>query len=412
MAAPRFHWAWIILGVCFLDLFVNYSIRLGYGVILPEMIRDLGLNRTQGGSIFNAYLAAYLCMTPFVGNLTDRYGARRVIAGFGAFLAAGALLMGTADGFARACIYYAIVGLGASAMWTPVLVIVQRWFAPTRRGLALGILSTGYGLGFAAMGWIFPHLVRISSWRASWYLLGSAALFMVFLNALLLRSRPEDRGSSPWGQDPLTFKEEQTLLEAARPGRLTEVLCSQRFWLIGASYFLAACSLYLVTTFMVDYAHAELALELKAASFLATIHGLSQVAGVLTVPPLSDRLGRRRTLMGSNFLISLGIVGMVLSGNWKWGLYCSVAIVGMLYGVTWPLYGACGGDYFPKEVMGTVIGAWTPFYGTGAILAHFLAGTIRDFTGSFHWAFLLGSGLALGASLLLWRVGEPHRSSL
>jgi len=41
------HWAWVILAVCFVDLFVNYSIRLGFGVVLPEMIRSLGLNRTQ-----------------------------------------------------------------------------------------------------------------------------------------------------------------------------------------------------------------------------------------------------------------------------------------------------------------------------------------------------------------------------
>jgi len=73
------HWAWIILSVCFVNLFVNYSIRLGYAVVLPEMIRSIGLNRTQGGTIYNFYLAAYLCLTPFAGNFTDRFGARRVI---------------------------------------------------------------------------------------------------------------------------------------------------------------------------------------------------------------------------------------------------------------------------------------------------------------------------------------------
>ena len=36
------HWAWVILAICFINLFINYSIRLGYGVVLPEMIRDLG----------------------------------------------------------------------------------------------------------------------------------------------------------------------------------------------------------------------------------------------------------------------------------------------------------------------------------------------------------------------------------
>ncbi|MEJ5375090.1 MAG: MFS transporter [bacterium] len=409
MAARNFHWAWVILGVCFLDLFVNYSLRLGFGVILPEMISDLQLTRTQGGSIFNAYLFAYLCMTPFVGNLTDRYGARRIIAGFGIFLAGGALLMSTAQSLVMACMYYAIVGIGASAMWTPVLVVVQRWFAPGRRGLALGILSTGYGLGFATIGWIFPHLVGIASWRATWSVLGGAALCMVLLNALLLRSKPEDRGNTPWGLKSETIIQEVKSWESGGKGRWRELFSSPRFWLIGVSYFLAACSLYLVTTFMVDYAKAELGLGLQRASFLATIHGLSQVLGVLTIPPLSDRLGRRRTLMGSNFLVGTAILGIVLSGDWILGLYLSVGVLGMLYGVTWPMYGACGGDYFPKEVMGTVIGAWTPFYGTGAILAHFLAGGIRDLTGSFHWAFLLGSALALGACMLLWKVGEPAR---
>ncbi|MBW1703458.1 MAG: hypothetical protein JRJ50_15370 [Deltaproteobacteria bacterium] len=54
------HWAWIILATCFVNLFINYSVRLGYGVVLPEMIRDLGLSRTAGGSIFNAYLFSYI----------------------------------------------------------------------------------------------------------------------------------------------------------------------------------------------------------------------------------------------------------------------------------------------------------------------------------------------------------------
>ncbi|GAG43139.1 unnamed protein product, partial [marine sediment metagenome] len=40
------HWAWIILATCFVNLFINYSVRLGYGVVLPEMIRDLALSRT------------------------------------------------------------------------------------------------------------------------------------------------------------------------------------------------------------------------------------------------------------------------------------------------------------------------------------------------------------------------------
>lgn len=43
---PRgLHMAWVILGICFINLFISYSVRLGYSVILPEMIRHLGFSR-------------------------------------------------------------------------------------------------------------------------------------------------------------------------------------------------------------------------------------------------------------------------------------------------------------------------------------------------------------------------------
>ncbi|MBU2647756.1 MFS transporter, partial [bacterium] len=107
----RLHWAWVILGVCFVNLFINYSIRLGYGVVLPEMIRDLKLGRAAGGTIYNAYLLTYILVTPFTGFLTDRLGARRVITVCCLFLCLGIGLMGTADSLLTASIYYAIAGL-------------------------------------------------------------------------------------------------------------------------------------------------------------------------------------------------------------------------------------------------------------------------------------------------------------
>ena len=78
LAKPKLHWAWVILVICFVDLFINFSVRLGYGVVLPEMIRTLGIGRAAGGSIYNSYLFTYIAITPFTGYLTDRLGARRV----------------------------------------------------------------------------------------------------------------------------------------------------------------------------------------------------------------------------------------------------------------------------------------------------------------------------------------------
>jgi sugar phosphate permease len=390
-----FHWAWIILATCFVNLFINYSIRLGYGLVLPEMILNLGFGRAGAGSIYNAYLFSYIAITPLTGYLTDRLGARRVITACSLILGFGALLMGTIETLWTACLFYAIAGLGATGMWAPVLAVVQRWFSPHRRGLALGILSTGYGLGFATMGATFPWIVHHYTWRYAWYLLGAGAVVMFVINALLLRSDPEGSGYVPWGQVGTTSRlENPTLTAHDKGGSRSLAFKNPTFWRIGLSYFSIAYCLYGVTTFMVDYAIDQIGLPLDRASLLATVHGIGQIIGVLTILPLSDFLGRKTTLIISNSFITGCLVGILFSGD-SWELLFSlVGIMALFYGATFPLYGACAGDYFPRELIGTVIGAWTPMYGIGAILAHWVTGILRDTAGIYDHAFVINACMA------------------
>ncbi len=400
-----FHWAWVILAVCFADLFVNYSIRLGYGIVLPEMIRTLKFSRTETGSIYNAYLFTYIALTPFTGLLTDRLGARRVISVCSFILGAGVLLMGTVERLGSASLFYAIAGIGATGMWTPVITVVQRWFSPRRRGLALGILSTGYGLGFASMGAVFPWIVRHFNWRYAWIFLGAAALIMGILNALFLRSSPESYGCHPWGEKDSMSLSPAPIQAEKRHSGLAEIFRGRTFWQIGLSYFLISYALYGITTFMVDYAKTQMGLPLEKASLLATIHGFSQVAGVLTILPLSDHLGRKKTILVSNGGITLALLGILMSGT-PGMLYAMVGLLAVFYGATFPVYSACAGDYFPKAVMGTVIGAWTPFYGAGAILAHWVTGWLRDFTGVYDLPFLINTGAAALALVIFIGIGK------
>ncbi len=407
----RFHWAWIILMISFLNLFTSYSIRLGYGVVLPEMIRDMELNRTAGGTILNSYFIPYLLLTPFVGYLTDRFGARKVITTCVFILGIGVLLMGTAKTLWKACIFFAITGVGATGLWTPVLTITQRWFAPNKRGFALGIISTGYGLGFATVGLVFPWIVNHLNWRYAWYFLGGGALVMVILNGLLLRSSPESAGVLPWGQkEPANSNviKKKTRPEVSAFPKLFE---DRTFWIIGFSYCCISYSLYGTTTYMVDYAKYSMGLSLEKASFLATIHGICQIIGVLTILPLSDYLGRKQTMIISQIFIASSLIAILCVGS-SWVLvYIFIGILAIFYGVTFPLYGACAGDYYPKEIIGTVMGAWTPFYGTGAIVSHWMGGILRDATGNYDYAFTINTVMAIIALLLFFQVKKKNHTS-
>jgi sugar phosphate permease len=386
---PGLHWAWVILAICFVNLFVNYSIRLGYGVVLPEMIRTLGFDRTAGGSIYNSYLFTYLAITPFTGYLTDHLGARRVITICILILGVAVILMGTTGSLWTACLFFGLAGLGATGLWTPVITLVQRWFDFRRRGFALGILSVGYGLGFATMGVAFPWVVEHFSWRYAWFFLGALALSMVAVNGIFLRSDPASSGLHPWGTKKNASWPGKAEVAAKVQISFSSFMRDSRFWLIGFSYFAIAFSLYGITTFMVDYARYQLNLPLEQASLLATIHGIGQIVGVLTVLPLSDFLGRKKTIIISNTAITVCLAAILTAGD-SWLLLCIfIGCLAIFFGATFPIYGACAGDYFPRQVMGTIIGAWTPFYGTGGILAHWVTGILRDTTGTYNHSFLI-----------------------
>lgn len=407
----RFHWAWVILAICFVDLFVNYAVRLGYGVVLPEMIRNLGFGRAAGGSIYNAYLFSYIIITPFTGYLTDRLGARRVITICILILGFAVILMGTAKTLWSACLFFGFAGLGATGLWAPVITLVQRWFAFHRRGFALGILSTGFGLGFATIGAVFPWIVKYFNWRYAWFYLGAMALAMVAVNGIFLRSDPVAAGVQPWGEKQDNADSSMRKRQNATPQRiaLSSLFSNSRFWLIGSSYFAVAYALYGITTFMVDYAKYQLNLPLEKASLLATIHGVCQIAGVLTVLPLSDYLGRKKTIIISNIIITGCLALILLAGESQVMLYISIGCLAIFYGATFPIYGACAGDYFPREVMGTVIGAWTPFYGLGAILTHWVTGLLRDATGVYNHAFIINVVMGALAILLISMVRKSEK---
>jgi sugar phosphate permease len=410
-ADPRLHYSWIVLSLCFLNLFLGFGAFASFSIVLPEMMRDLVFSRGVGANILNAYYFSYICLSPATGYLSDRFGARRVIGLFWIILGVGALLMGSAGNAVQAALCFCLVGIGNASSWTPSLALVQRWFAKSKKGLALGILGAGIGLVFIVMGKAAPAIISRWNWRYCFYFLGAAQLVMACVNLLFMRNKPEDKGLRPWG------KPSSEPASDARPhasplmgSSIKDFAATSRFWLIGISYALIAGALLPVTTFMVDYAKNGLGFSMAAASLLASIHGLGQIVGGVGILALSDLTGRRAMILISNLCIAACIAGIILTGAHLVPLLICVGAFGAFYGAAFPMYGACGGDYFRKEIMGTVIGLFTLFYGIGAIASSRLVGYLRDRSGSFVFPFAVVAGFALASATIMTFVKNKPES--
>jgi len=400
----KIHWAWVILGASFITLFINYSIRIGaYPILLPEMIKDLRLTKTQAGLIKSAFAITYLLFAPIMGRLTDRIGARKVISFFCLFLGGGAFLMGKAENLAACAIFYGIVGIGSAAMWVPSAALIQKWFGMKRRGMALGILNASSGAGFGLMGLILPVMVMGYGWRFGWFTLGVAGASLVLLNGPLLRDRPEQMGLSPWGGKVDEAKE-----NSFPPKRIGyfEILKQGQFWILGISYFLISYGSYALLDFIVTYGVLELNIPYGIASLFITVTAFCGIPGGILIMTLSDHIGTKKALWIIYTLMGLSILFIIFGNNVPL-LMVGIGWFGVLYGGIFPLVAACGRDYFPKEVTGTILGLLTIFYGAGAMTTPVVTGYLADLTGTFRWPFGLGAFASLFASFLIGFLKRP-----
>ena len=401
----KVHWGWIVLGSSFITLFVSYSIRIGaYSVLLPKMIQEIGITMTQAGMIRAAYILTYVLFAPLTGWLADRMGGRWVVSFFCLFLGIGTFLMGQVSNLFTAILFHGIVGLGASAMWVPIVSLIQKWFGTTRRGLALGILSPSYSLGFGLMGLILPTIVKNYSWRMGWTLLGISGLVLIVMNLFLLRNDPEEMGLLPWGE---TTRSVSSSLPPDVPFNYWDIFQKAPFWLMGISYVFVSAGAYIVTDFMVTYGVVELKISYQGASTFISIMAATSVAGSLILMAFSDRIGRKKSLVVIHFSLALSILLIIIAQRNIPLLRIGIGCFGFFYGAIWPMYAACARDYFPKEMTGTIFGTITLFYGVGAIAGPIIAGYLADLTKTFQWSFGLGALVSFIAAFMVGFLGKP-----
>jgi MFS family permease len=121
--------------------------------------------------VFTIYIGGTL-----YGWAIDRYGPR-IPVGIGAvLLCLGLLLSSRATAVWQLYISLGLlVGFGVSSLVVPFLSVLTRWFVKMR-GLVVGIVSAGAGVGMMVMAPLSQNLLTSYGWRTSFVVLGIASL--------------------------------------------------------------------------------------------------------------------------------------------------------------------------------------------------------------------------------------------
>jgi MFS family permease len=375
----------------FFTLFIAFSIRYSYGLILPYMLPSLAISKTEAGVIFSSYFITYTLFAPVFGILGDRFDSKVILTVFVAVLGVGAYLMSFSSSVIQACIFFAIIGIGHAACWAPVVTVVMRWVSPRRWGIIISTVDLGSTAGIAVWSMMIPVMVGGGfSWRTVWVSLGITAFVVAGMDFFLVRSHPQGQ---PGTQDPGNAQKVQVPVKEAYKA----IFRDSKFYLIGFSYLFISFSILIPFTFLVTYATQELTIPYASAAGLLVVIAITGATGKLILGYVSDRAGRVKIMMLCGLLTASGTLGMAYAHKFSM-LFIFSVIFGIGYGTLWPVYAASARDLFPKDYSGSVIGLWTLYHGLGSIISPVLSGWIIDATGNYVWAFILamlGSFLSL-----------------
>src|SRR3954451_8429477 len=121
--------------------------RYGYGLLLPDMNADIGIDPSTAGLISSLGYLAYLVANAAVVPLSSRLGARVAVAGAATSAALGMAVIAVAGSTWAVATGVLIAGAAAGMAFPPYADIVDRHVDAPRRAVVWATISSGTGWG-------------------------------------------------------------------------------------------------------------------------------------------------------------------------------------------------------------------------------------------------------------------------
>lgn len=407
-ARATFYGWWMVGAALLVQGFSVGLTQYAFPLFLKPVAEEFGASRSSVASGYSGLAVAMALLGPLLGHALDRRSIRAILC-LGAGLMAGgfALIAAAPQLWLVGLLFAGVVGPGAMAAGPmSASKLVANWFL-RRRGLALGISSTGTSIG----GFLLPPLLTLAIERFGWrgaILAMALALVAIALPivALIVVGRPEERGLGPDGDPPLPPARVGSA--ASRPERnVRELLGDQNF----PAITLAIGSVFAILGGLLTNLHAyatDLGISAERASLLLSSFSAFGIVGKLCFGAIADRWDKRALVWIAMAMLAVFLGVLLARPAYAW-LAVGSAIGGLAIGGFLPLWGALIADCFGRDAFGRVMGLMGPLMLPLNVTALQLAPWSFDSTGSYQLALQLFLGWLAVAACALGLLRVPAR---
>jgi len=414
---------WYILVLICVMYLITYLDRVNISTAAPVISKEFGFDRITMGVIFSAFVWAYAIFQVPGGWLSDRFGARPVLATIVAYWSVMTAATAAATGALSFIVIRFLFGVGEAGAFPGATRAMQLWYPRSERGFVQGITHSASRLGAAIAPPLVVLIMTNLGWRSVFYICGAAGLVWAVWWFISYRNLPEEHGmvnraelGHIRGIDEKGQVKEAYIEKKAASVPWGTLMKSPNMWAIMCAYFTYVYCLWIflswLPSYLVDFRHFTL---LKVGIFAS----LPLFAGVIgdTVGGLATDWLLKTTGNTKFARRSVAIVGMIgccvfivpaaLTADAYTAVYCLTAAMFFLectIGPSWAVPMDVGGKY-----SGTVSGMMNMAGNIGGALSPLVFGFLVQY-GNWQAPFIVAAALLVAGSAvwLFWLDPDRH----
>ena len=351
--------------------------------MMPVLQKALHLDYQDLGYITGALALAMGAAALFTGNLADKIGFRAVVIPAMILFSMLTGVSGLAVGVTSMVAVRALMGFAEGAFVPASIIAIIDASKPSRHGFNIGIQQTMpalLGLGLTPIA--VTQLLKIMDWRWIFLLVAIPGLAVALLSARVLR-KPSARAFKEHSVVP--GLEAHVWHHALRYRNVPLAMLSMLCWL--------SCNIVIAALFP-SYLTDHLGLNLQQMGFVLSALGFGGALGSLTVPLLSDQLGRKPVMLLAVVAALAALCALVHTGPNVPALFGLLGLVsGLVLSLMALTIGPVSAAAVPAELMSTASGL---VIGIGEIFGGGVAPSLAGF-GAKHFGIGCAPYIPIGA---------------
>ena len=417
---------WIIALIC-LATVINYIDRTAFGVMWPEMGKDLGMDESDYAIMLNVFMITYAAGKFLSGKLYDIIGTRMGFVVSIVVWSLAAVFHAFAKGLVSLSIVRGLLGLGEAGNWPGAVKSNGEWFPIKERAIAQGIFNAGASLGSVIAPALIAVLYTHFGWRTTFIILGGAGLLWVIPWLFINKAKPEVHS---W----ITEEEKKLIMadqiepvsedEKEKGLSLVQILSYKESWGVLMSRFFIEPIWWLFVGWMPLYLNSKFGFSIEEIGSTIWISYLGGMAGSILggwycgklMETKSVDAARKITISIGGALIFLGLLGIIflVTENNPMTFIYIVAVV--LFGFQFAIGNiqTISSDLFRGPSVGTLAGLAGTIAAVSVIIMNSLIPMIASvsYTPAFIVIAVLAPLAVLSIFVLIKKVGPVEIKSI